>query len=194
MPIYEWVKAVIEVLKILAWPAVVAWVIWYLRHEVKDAAKRITALDLTGAKFAEPATQKIPAAPPTEALPAAPSTPTQTSTTTSSQQIIDRIKAVVTPDQLDPAVQKIRSELSNSFASDPQAQNDVLTHGLASLNIQLQHERNYREIFGSQLKLLALMNTDAGVLPSVARQVYDEAKAKYPQVYQTYSFEQWIDS
>ena len=38
----------------LAWPAVVVWLVWYLRDEVKGAAKRITALGYTGAQFADP--------------------------------------------------------------------------------------------------------------------------------------------
>ena len=191
LSIDESVKAAIEVLKILAWPAAVAWIIWYLRAEVKDAAKRITALELTGAKFAAPPTQQTLATSPTEVLAAAASTAPQPGPTSSSaQQVIERIKAIVTPDQLDPAVQKIRRELLSSI--DPQAQTDVLTHGLASLNIQLQHERNYRAIFGSQLTLLGAMNTDAGVPPSTARQIYDVTKSKYPEVYQTYSFDQWI--
>src|SRR2546425_1046448 len=37
----EWIKASTEILKILAWPAIVGWLVWDLRDEVKTAAARI---------------------------------------------------------------------------------------------------------------------------------------------------------
>src|SRR5262249_46537463 len=58
--------------------------------------------------------------------------------------------------------------------------------------IQLAHEKSYRAIFGSQLQLMALMNVDIGVPPNIAKGVYDTAKTAYPEVYRSYTFEQWI--
>jgi hypothetical protein len=39
---------------------------------------------------------------------------------------------------------------------------------------------------------MALMNVDMGVPPNVAKGVYDTAKTAYPEVYRSYTFEQWI--
>jgi hypothetical protein len=36
------------------------------------------------------------------------------------------------------------------------------------------------------------MNPDTGVSPNFARIAYDEAKASYPDIYRTITFEQWI--
>src|SRR5262245_45071922 len=44
MSLDEIVKALLELLKIAAWPALIAWLVWYLRDEVKRAATRITEL------------------------------------------------------------------------------------------------------------------------------------------------------
>jgi hypothetical protein len=40
----EWVEALTEILQIIAWPAIVAWLVWYLRDEVKRAAARSSSL------------------------------------------------------------------------------------------------------------------------------------------------------
>ena len=70
MSLDEKVKALIEVLKIVAWPAIVAWIVWYLRDEVKRAAARVTKIGLTGAEFAPPPDQ-ISSPPPSGGISAA---------------------------------------------------------------------------------------------------------------------------
>lgn len=60
----EKVKAFIEVLKIVAWPAIVGWIIWYLRDEIKRAGSRIIELGPAGARFAPPPEQ-VPTQPTT---------------------------------------------------------------------------------------------------------------------------------
>ena len=88
-------------------------------------------------------------------------------------------------------MQAVRNDLT-SLSADQAAQVEALTYSVASLNVQLVQERNYRAIFGSQLQLMALMNVDMGVPPNVAKGVYDAAKATYPEFYRSYTFEQWI--
>jgi hypothetical protein len=57
------IKAFIEILKIVAWPALLLWLVWYLRDEVKRVATRITELGLTGAKFAPPPPEQVSSRP-----------------------------------------------------------------------------------------------------------------------------------
>jgi len=187
MSLDEIVKAFLEFLKIAAWPALIAWLVWYLRDEVKRAATRITELGLTGAKFAPP-TEQVATPPPKGVSGAAPSAEPPSG---SVKQFVDGIKTVISAEQLDPSVQAVRKDVT-TLSADQRAQIEVLTYSAASLNIQLAHERNYRAIFGSQLQLLALMNVDVGVPPNIAKGVYDRAKTDYPQVYRSYTFEQWI--
>jgi len=105
---------------------------------------------------------------------------------------IANLKASISEDQLEPSVQAIRRDLTNIIGPDLKNQFEALIYYSASCNVALAHERNYSAIFGSQLQLLAQMNVDLGVLPSVARQIYDAAKSANPEVYRAYPFEQWI--
>jgi len=202
----EKLKAVVEVLKIVAWPAVVVWLVWYLRDEVKRAFARMTEVGLTGAKFAPPPPEQTPSLP--TSISAATHMagsgelaanvivvhPGDQSASVSSglQQFISEITAVVPKDQLDPGMQAVRSELTKLVGPNPTDQLEALHYYSAALSIQLAHERNYNVIFGSQLQLLAQMNVDAGVPQSVARAIYDTAKSANPEAYQAYTFEQWI--
>jgi hypothetical protein len=56
-------SGVVDLLKTLAWPAVVLWGVLYWRDEIRAAAKRITEIGPTGAKFAAPAEQQVPTLP-----------------------------------------------------------------------------------------------------------------------------------
>ena len=63
------VQDLIDILKIVAWPALVIWIAWFLKDEVKRAALRLIEIGPSGAKFAPPAQQT---ATPTEGVPARP--------------------------------------------------------------------------------------------------------------------------
>jgi hypothetical protein len=197
MSLDERVKAVLEFLKIAAWPLLIFWLVLYFRDEVKRAITRITELGLTGAKFAPP-TEQVATPPPKGVSSAAPSTQSSSGGSApasaqlgSVQQFIDRMKRFIPADQLDLSVQAVRNDLK-TLSADPAAQVEALTYSVASLNIQVAYERSYRIIFGSQLRLMQLMNVDIGVPPDVAKGVYDTAKTAYPEFYRSYTFEQWI--
>jgi hypothetical protein len=189
----EWVEAFTEILRILAWPAIVAWLVWYLRDEVKRAAARIIELGLTGAKFAPPLPPEQVASPPERVLQApGPQLPAPQEGSSRLQQYITSVRAFIPYEQVDVAVQRVRADLNQAIGSNPGDQAEALVYTVASLNIQLAQERNYNAIYGSQLRLLAQMTSSAGVSPAVTRQVFEEAKAAYPEAYRTYTFEQWI--
>jgi hypothetical protein len=106
MSLDEIVKSILEFLKIAAWPLLIVWLAWYFRDEVKRATTRITELGLTGAKFAPP-TEQIATPPPEGVSAAAPSAQPPSEGIASAspkpgsvQQFIDRIKTVISADQL----------------------------------------------------------------------------------------------
>ncbi len=69
----------------------------------------------------------------------------------------------------------------------------VLVRYLAGTRIELDFERIYSPILGSQLSLLNYLNTQADGQPAEAlRPFYTSAASQYPQVYSGYSFEQWL--
>jgi hypothetical protein len=160
----EWVEALTEILKILAWPAIVVWLVWYLRDEVKRAAGRIIELGLTGAKFAVPPPEQTPAPPKEGVLPTSgPQPETQPEGSNRVQQYIANIRGALS-DGLDWAVQGIRADLQR-FSSNPAEQIETLVYTVASLNLQIAHERNYSAIYGSQLRLLAQMTPPSAFRP-----------------------------
>src|SRR5262249_5898218 len=131
MSLDEKVKAFLEFLRIAAWPALIAWLVWYFRDEVKRVITRITKLGLTGAEFAPPAEQ-VPTPPPKGVSAAAPSAQSPSGGIApaspqlgSVQQFIDRIKTGISADQLDPSVQAIRKDLT-TLSADQAAQVEAL--------------------------------------------------------------------
>jgi hypothetical protein len=68
-----------------------------------------------------------------------------------------------------------------------------LIRGAAIARLERAHEMTYRLIMGSQIALLLQANTGANFDVGVARAIYDEAKAKYPEIYKTFEFETWLN-
>ena len=194
LPLFAWpFNAFIKILSIVTWPAVILWIVWYLRDEIKRVANRTIEAGLSGFKFAPPPPPGQIPSPPTEGVAATSSQPpSQTAGGDRIGQFIANIRGQFSPEQVEPATQVVRAELDKTFGSDPADQVEGLVYAVASLNIQLSHERNYNLIYGSQLQLMELM-IGSGIPVEVARRFYEEAKAAFPEVYRNYTFEQWIE-
>jgi hypothetical protein len=67
-----------------------------------------------------------------------------------------------------------------------------LIRGLAVEQIRRYHEVHYRLILGSQITLLLKVNMGGMINRTIAREIYDIAKAAYPVIYTNFSFEHWI--
>jgi hypothetical protein len=191
----EGIKAFTDILAIVAWPAVVAWLGYVFRMELKEVARRLVEVGPTGAKFAPPSVQ-IPS-PPTEGAPSPPASPASPPAETippaaRAEGYINFLRTIISSDQLDPHVQVLRQNLLNIVGADPTAQIEALLYTAAIAHVQLTHERNYGAIYGSQLRLLALANPDTGIPEQLARQIYEEAKTANPEAYSKASFEQWV--
>jgi hypothetical protein len=156
----EWkasfMTAIVNLVSGLAWPFVVALVVWYFRNDLKTALKRVTEVGLTGAKFEPPSPpeQQIPSPPSavtSQELPAL--KPNIPAPKPDMQAYIAQIKSFISADQLDPVLQKLKTELA-TVGTTTAGQFELLLYLTASLTVQLSHERNYNGIFGSQLNLL----------------------------------------
>jgi hypothetical protein len=185
--------ALVDLIKSLLWPSVAVWALWYWRDELKAAAKRVTEIGLTGAKFAPPEQHATTPSSATAAATGGDVEKTLGAAGKPDLQIyIGKLKSNVSEDQLEPAAQKMRGDLTSIVGPNLSDQVEALLYTAASLNIQLSHERNYNAIFGSQLSLLAQANAAGGVVPEMVKALYDEAKAKFPELYAKYSIDQWI--
>jgi hypothetical protein len=89
-----------------------------------------------------------------------------------------------------PFEQRIRAELTSAnFPSD--LERDWLIREVATARVQRIHEINYRFVLGSQLSLLLAANTSTSPTMDKAREIFDQAKAMYPALYQDFTFEAW---
>jgi hypothetical protein len=148
---------------------------------------------LSGFEFAPPTPEQIPS-PPKEGVSPTSSIPQQTAQSPGGgpQTFIAGIRGYLSEEQVEPAAQRVRSELSNAFGQNPADQVEGLVYVVASLNIQLSHERHYNLIYGSQLRLMEQM-IGGSVSTEFARRIYEEAKSAFPEVYRNYTFKQWIE-
>jgi len=87
---------------------------------------------------------------------------------------------------------RIRADLNGLGVLDAQEQVDLLIKHLAMTQIGLRFEGTYRTIFGSQVELLKWLNTRGGSTKTELPGFYQMAKANFPNLYETYSFDQYL--
>jgi len=76
--------------------------------------------------------------------------------------------------------------------AQPQEAIDVLVRHLAVTQLFLYAEQVYRIIFGSQIALLKQLNIALSLTRDQLESFYGTAKAQFPLLYDTYSFEQYL--
>jgi hypothetical protein len=165
---------VLQFISNIAWPAIFLLGGWYFRSETRAAFIRLKEVGPGGLKLDGPAAVQQ-----------------QSASERPSNALIVGIKQFISAEQLEPAAAQVREQLA-SQTKDKDEQLDVLIHSVASLSIQLGHERNYNLIFGSQLAALVRMNEATGAREDVIRALYDEAAIKYPELYKKYTFDEWL--
>ena len=87
----------------------------------------------------------------------------------------------------------IKADLQQKGLSNNEAV-DVLARHLAATQLALHFEYIYSTIWGSQLRLLRYLNSQAPVGDTAEnlKAFYDAAAITYPQVYEDYSFENYL--
>lgn len=70
--------------------------------------------------------------------------------------------------------------------------NDILIRHLAIVQLLYRAETIYRSIFGSQISILKSANTLGNRTRQQLMEFYEKAKEQFPQLYQTYSFDQYL--
>jgi len=107
--------AIVDLIKALAWPAVVAGALWHFREEIKAALKSITGIKFNELKFGPPPEQQIASSPSTVTVQELPS-PTPKldvpTPTTDVQTFIEKVRSFISADQLDPVLQSVRTDLA----------------------------------------------------------------------------------
>jgi hypothetical protein len=91
--------------------------------------------------------------------------------------------------------QSLEQEIMKGAASikgPPEVQQAWLVRAVAVLRVAYSHEVTYRLIVGSQLDLLLLANSLTPPDTAKAQELYEVAKANFPEVYANWAFETWL--
>ena len=172
----------VELFRSLAWPLLIAWALWYFRSEIRKLLSREFEVGLKGVRVGPPAqeaTQVTDIA--VDRLP-----------TSTAQQVPPFIQTI-SGDQLGPVIDAFSKTAPPNSSDADKARYFLVT--AAALHIQLQHERHYIAMFGSQIALLKRLNEvgPIGLSIDMAQLIYNEAARNYPDIYKSYSFEQWLN-
>ena len=88
----------------------------------------------------------------------------------------------------------IYSDLKKSTFANKDETINALVGSLATTQIRAAYERLYGAIFGSQIKLLIHLNTTtAPVNVNIINSFYTEASITFPEVYNKYSFDNYLN-
>jgi hypothetical protein len=90
--------------------------------------------------------------------------------------------------------ESILQDLHERKITGQEEREKILTRFLAASYLELFFERAYTAIFGSQLGTLQVLNASepTGLSTDAMRAFYDMAASTEPEIYQSYSFEQWL--
>jgi hypothetical protein len=158
---------ILDFISDIAWPAVFVAALIYFRKEITASFPRITEFGPGGVKLADAASDA-----------AARQQNEQSAKPPAVNELIAGIRQYVSPEQLDPAIEITRRLVERTANKDEQI--STLLHAAASLSIQLEHERTYRIIFGSQILALERMNRPGGLTEEELQEIYSAAIAAYP--------------
>lgn len=111
------------------------------------------------------------------------------------QPTLDASSAELPPPPASPAIASIEASISATLSvstASTEVKQAWIVRNLAVARIERAHEITYRLIMGSQIALLLHANTGVPVEMSVARSIYDDAKAAYPEIYKAFEFQNWL--
>lgn len=113
---------------------------------------------------------------------------------TEAAQRLSVVKDVAVSPSVLAREQRIKTDMKGLNLQPNQETVDILVRQLAVTQAIAAAEMIYRTIFGSQIALLRNMNTTPGTVPrQVVEAVYSAAALRFPDLYATYSFQQWLN-
>lgn len=193
----------VEVLKVVCWPIVAVIAILAFRKQVAGLLNRVKKLGIPGmnidAESAAASTMQAESKPVGTGLNAESAIGTiqaesKLAKTEFDAETENRLRQVRNID-VAPIVQEqqnlIRADLRKLGIAQGE-QVELLVKHLAVTQLLLRAEFTYRVIFGSQIALLKFLNTSASGTRAELSKFYEHAKTQFPQVYETYSFEQYL--
>lgn len=175
-PINQWLWFVVQMAKIIAWPVafglVIFWIRPYLPSIFSSFGRRRVEVEAFGVKARLDAVgqQNEPIA---NLAVVAPKSPIAPSTRAAVVTLESGLRAEIATVQTD-------------------AQNAILFRALAETHLRAGHESIYNRIFGSQLIALKALDERGTATVADARQFLAPYAERFPEMYRTYGFDQWL--
>jgi len=176
-----------EIFKILAWPIaviiIVLMVVLILKKSIIDILSRVTKLKYgdTVAEVSKSLQDK------------AEQSLLGQSQSDRPNENIERALGLFSQSTLDRAKTFIENESGIHEINDINFKVETLIKYSEALYLILSFESIYNMIFGSQLYILDYVNTDRSQTKNDLRSFYDAAKDKYPDFYNSYSYDDYFE-
>ena len=106
--------------------------------------------------------------------------------------IVDRGLAMFHNYTINKVVTQVENETQVAEIHNISAKYERMFNYSKVLYIIITFERLYNFIYGSQLNLLQHINTYSNLSIDELKPFYETAKSKYPDFYETYTFENWL--
>jgi hypothetical protein len=176
-----------EVLKILVWPIaviiIVIIVVLLLKKSLQDLLTRVTKLKY-GETVAEVSQVRQEANEKSLIAQSQVDKPNET---------IEKALGIFSSSTIDRAKNVVETESKINELTDDSKKVDRLIKYSEALYLILSFERLYNSIFGSQLYILDFINTINTETKNDLKVFYDNAKEKYPDFYETYSYDEYFN-
>ena len=169
-----YLDSIIKLLEVLAWPTAAVVIVWILRYPILTFLGRWRRSDGWGDGGTEPT-------PKGQEGPVGPSAEEQLAKAEADPLPAVRALVEILRRQLDDAESKLSIDRETA-----------LLRALARSNLREHFERTYRIIWGSQIRALQALNSVIKSDQGFLKQFYQSAADRYPTVYETYSFEDWL--
>ncbi len=169
--VIELAKTFATTLTGIAWPAVVGFIAFFYRSEIRSILPRVRKAGPIGIELdaVQQQQKEAKADAPSGELKPLPG--------------INRTKAL----------EAVERNLHDSLKIyDENNRLDILVSYLAQARLELSFERIYRVIFGSQIEGLRHLSEVGQVSFDEARAFFDRVKEKYPELYEDYGFAGWL--
>lgn len=182
----------------VAWPTVAIFGIWYFRSPLTTVIQSFATRPFKAAGMLDAGAAAQPSTPAEstsldQAIPADPSSPPPNTAGAEARRPLASYFAEPYRD----LITDIESRLDTAIQTMQQSgetETDILKHATVDFAAALHVEKASRHIFGSQLDAIGFVSGVGGhATKQQLKTFYDQATNQYPEFYQNYSLDRWLE-
>jgi hypothetical protein len=178
------IQEIVLIIQILAWPIVVLTIFLFLKNSIKDFMIRIRKIGYkdTGIEADLPAKQEGKEESPIEKL-----------SKDKKNESLEKILSLFAPETIELLKGAVRDESKLDSFETPVERETVLFSYSQVMYLIMHFNKNYYNIYGSQLRILQRLNSSVYETKDTLRSFYDDAKSAYPKLYESYSYDSYLN-